>query len=254
MNFGLPLAGRKVVVTGASRGMGRAITVLLAAQGARVVAVARHKEVHSGDHRDGDPIVNLAVDLTEQTAASRIMDFAESCMGGLDVLVNAAGTFEMGPIDVVDDDLWTRAFATNFEAPRALCVAAIPALKRSGSGRIINIGSVAVRLTQSGMAAYSCSKHALTGLTMSLAVELGGFGITANIIHPGFILTDMSRALADDPVLNERVEAKIAARRMGRVDEIAHAISALARTEASYTSGQAICVDGGYSAGVYDLF
>lgn len=254
MTAGQRLAGRRAVVTGGSSGMGRAIVELFTEEGASVLAVARREAELVDAHAGAAGRHWLSVDICDEGAAARIVAYAEEVLGGIDIVVNAAGAFEMAPFDADDDGVWIRAFNTNFHAPRNLCRAALPALKRSSAGRIINIGSVSVHLTQSRMAAYNSSKHALTGLTMSLAVELSGFGITANIIHPGFIDTAMSKALVDDPVLSKAMNSKIGVGRIGHADEIADAALWLAGPQCAYTTGQAVRVDGGYGSGVYDMF
>jgi NAD(P)-dependent dehydrogenase (short-subunit alcohol dehydrogenase family) len=234
--------------------MGCAISHLFAAEGAKVLAVARDGDALRAAHAGRAGIEWLAQDISDPAVADRIVAQAADLFGGIDIVVNAAGSFEMDAIDEIAEDVWARAFATNFHGPRALCLAALPFLKRSGVGRIINVGSVSVHLTQPGMAAYNASKHALAGLTQSLAVELGRFGITANILHPGFILTDMTRVVVEDSLLATRMNGKIALGRIGTVDEIAFAALSIADPRSSYTTGQAIRVDGGYGAGVYDMF
>lgn len=246
------LAGRVAIVTGASSGMGQAIATLFAAEGARVLAVSRSAAALDAAHAGTDAIRSFAADIVEAGAAERIVEAAGTAFGQLDILVNAAGLFEMATLDAVDRDHWDRTFATNVTGPVELCLKAIPALKRSGAGRIINIGSIATRLTQAGMSAYGASKHALTGFTYSLAVELGRFGITANIIQPGTILTGMTRPIVEDVAILRYFESKTAAGRLGEADEVAHAALYLADPHSGYTTGQSIGVDGGYSVGVND--
>ena len=251
MNGAGRLAGRVAIVTGASSGMGQAIATLFAAEGAKVLAVARGSAAIEAAHGGNVAITPFAADVAAPHAADRIVAAAQA-LGGIDILVNAAALFEMAPVEQIDRDHWDRTFATNVTGPATLCLKAIPALKRSGSGRIINIGSICVRLTNPGMAAYNASKHALTGLTMNLAIELGRYGITANIIQPGTILTGMTRPLVEDTALLRYFEGKTSAGRLGEAAEIAHAALYLADPHAGYTTGQSIGVDGGYSVGVND--
>lgn len=246
------LADRAAIVTGASSGMGRAIAALFADEGARVLAVSRDAAALDAAHDGRDEITTFAADVAAPDAADRIVAAAQDSLGGIDILVNAAGLFEMVPVERIDRDHWDRTFATNVTGPADLCLKAIPALKRSGAGRIVTIGSVSVRLTQAGMGAYNASKHALTGFTLSLAVELGPHGITANVVQPGTILTGMTRPIVQDPAILAYFEGKTAMRRLGEVDEIAHAVLYLADPHAGYTTGQVIHVDGGYSVGVND--
>ncbi|ATE65851.1 SDR family NAD(P)-dependent oxidoreductase [Rhizorhabdus dicambivorans] len=241
------LAGRAAIVTGASSGMGRAITALFAAEGARVLAVSR------GGGADGHPAITpFAADIAAPDAAGRIVAAARDAFGGIDILVNAAGLFEMAPVEQIDRGHWDRTFATNVTGPVELCLKAIPSLKASGAGRIINIGSVCVRLTNPGFAAYNASKHALTGFTLNLAIELGRHGITANMIQPGTILTPMTQPFVEDPAMLRYFEGKTAVRRLGEAGEIARAALYLADPQAGYTTGQTIQVDGGYSVGIND--
>lgn len=246
------LAGRAAIVTGASSGMGQAIAALFADEGARVLAVSRDAAALADAHRGRAGITPFAADVAAPDAAGEIVDAATGAFGGIDILINAAGLFEMVPVERIDRDHWARTFATNVTGPVQLCLKAIPALKRSTAGRIINIGSVCVRLTQAGMGAYNASKHALTGFTLNLAVELGPHGITANIVQPGTILTGMTRPIVQDPAILAYFESKTAMRRIGQADEIAHAALYLADPHAGYTTGQIIHVDGGYSVGVND--
>lgn len=247
------LAGRSAIVTGASRGIGQAIATLFADEGARVLAVSRDPSKLQAAFHSHNSISTLAADMGAPGSAEQIVEAAETRLGGVDIVVNAAGLFEIMVLEGIDHAHWDRAFAVNVAGPMALCTQAIPALKRSPAGRIINIGSVSVRLTQPGMGAYNASKHALTGLTLSLAVELGRYGITANVLHPGTIRTDMTGAILKDAKMLKIFEGKTAAGRVGEGEEIANAALYLADVRSGYTTGQTICVDGGYSVGVYDM-
>ncbi|MEC3909631.1 SDR family oxidoreductase [Sphingobium sp. CR2-8] len=247
------LAGRRAIVTGASRGIGQAIATLFADEGARVLAVSRDLSKLQTAFDSRNSISTLAADMGTSGSAKQIVEAAETQLGGVDIVVNAAGLFEIMALEGIDHAHWDRTFAVNVAGPMALCTQAIPALRRSPAGRIINIGSVSVRLTQPSRGAYNASKHALTGLTLSLAVELGRYGITANVLHPGTIRTDMTRAILQNPKMQKMFEDKTAAGRVGNGDEIANAALYLADIRSGYTTGQTICVDGGYSAGVYDM-
>jgi NAD(P)-dependent dehydrogenase (short-subunit alcohol dehydrogenase family) len=214
--------------------------------------VSRDAAVLESAHGGTAGIISFAADVAAPGSADRIVAAAQAAFGGVDILVNAAGLFEMVPVEQIDRAHWNRIFATNVDGPVDLCLKAIPALRQSGAGRIVNIGSVCVRLTNTGMAAYNASKHALTGFTLNLAVELGRYGITANVIQPGTILTGMTRPIVEDAAILRYFEGKTSAGRLGEAEEIARMALYFADPQAGYTTGQTIHVDGGYSVGVND--
>lgn len=240
------LAGKVAIVTGAADGMGRAIAELFAREGAKVlatdVAAAKLEEAHAGNAS----IRTLAIDLTAPDAADRIVSGATQAFGSLDILVNAAGIFKFVEFKDLDEAEWQRMMDVNLNAPFRLCMRAIPELKVAKSGRIVNIASTSAERARRGMGAYTVSKHGVAGLTISLAVELGEFGITANYINPGTILTGITRGFIDDAVWRKDFENLGVVGRIGTVDEIAQAALYFVGPNSGYTTGHGLAVDGGF--------
>ena len=234
--------GTRCLVTGAADGIGRATVELFVAQGAVVLAVDRSAEglkTLSGPR-------TLTVDVTDAGAPDTLMEAAGRHLGGLDVLVNCAGVSQGAPIEQLSDELWEAVLDVNLHAVMRISRAAIPWLKRSGRGRIVNIGSVMSERSAPGMAAYTVSKHAIAGLTRALALELGEFAITANFVMPGAIVTGMTRDVfaADENFRNFWV-SKSALKRLGQPEDIANAIGFLASEAAGFITGHGLLVDGG---------
>ena len=240
------LIGKVAIVTGAADGMGQGIARRFIDEGAQVVATdinsAGLQHSYAGDGR----VATVAIDITADNAADLIVEMALDRFGRLDILVNAAGIFQLLPLDDLDFAAWSRMWAVNLEAPLRLCVRALPALKRCGAGRIVNIASVSALRARSGFGPYTMSKHAIAGLTVSLAVEFGKYGITANSINPGTILTGITRPLMADPEWRRDLESQGVLSRIGSVEEIAEAALYLVRPNSGFTTGHALAVDGGF--------
>jgi NAD(P)-dependent dehydrogenase (short-subunit alcohol dehydrogenase family) len=236
------LAGRNCVVTGAADGIGRATAHKLSAEGARVLGC----DLNASGLDDLDVQHTLTLDVTAKDAPDVLLDAIHSRLGGLDVLVNNAGVSRGSPLETLSDELWQAVLEVNLVAVFRLSRAAIPLLKVSGRGRIINIGSVMSELAAPGMGAYTVSKHGVAGLTRTLAVELGEFGITANFIRPGAIVTGITREVfAADEDFRTFWEQKAAVKRLGQPEDIAGAIAFLASDEAAFITGHGLLVDGG---------
>lgn len=193
------LENKIALVTGAGRGIGRAIALGFAAEGARISAVGRtESDLNSlveEVSRLGSTAVAIPADLCQPIAASRVIEETQICLGTLDILVNNAGvgsSFDPKPVLHFNDDLWHRSLALNLTAPYLLSKAALPILLRKKWGRIINIASVASKSPQLHGVAYSSSKHGLLGLTRTLALEVAADGITVNAICPGPVETEMN--------------------------------------------------------------
>ncbi len=228
------LDGRAALVTGAGSGIGRATAQRLAADGARVLTVDR-----AGD-------VDIAADVTEPGINARLAAEAEARLGGLDIVVACAGITGMQMLDGHDDAFFDTMMAVNVTAVFRLMRDALPLLKRSPHGRIILIGSVMSSFGEAGMTAYSASKHAVLGMTKSVAAEVGAFGITVNCIQPGAIDTPMTApAFTAMPEFKQRWIDKAALGRLGRPDDIADVAAFLASDDARFMSGHGLFVDGG---------
>jgi len=240
------LSGRVALVTGASRGIGRAIAARLAGQGASVVAAAR------GDNaqRTVDEILSaggaaefIAMDVTEAGAADAAVKAMVERHGRIDILVNNAGIARDQLMLRMKRDDWEAVLATNLTAAFALTQAALKPMIKQRSGRLISISSVVGQGGNAGQANYAASKAGLIGFTKSVALEVASRGITANVVAPGLIDTDMTRAIAEDT----RAEwaSKVPLRRLGQPDDVAWAVCFLASDEASYITGQVVAVNGG---------
>ena len=228
------LEGRRALVTGAGSGIGAATSARLARDGARVLRV----------DLKGD--VDLHADVTDPGANARLVGEVVSRHGGLDILVPCAGITGFHPLEGHDDDFFDRVMAVNVTAVFRLIRDAVPALKRSPHGRIVTIGSTLSHFGDSGLTAYGASKHAVLGMTRSIAAELGPFGITVNCLQPGAIETPMTApAFADMPEFRTYWEEKAALGRLGQPEDIADVIAFLCSDDARFMSGQGFFVDGG---------
>ena len=174
-----------------------------------------------------------------------MLEAAESRFGGLDILVNNAGIVIAGDYDTLTDEQWDRIMDVNVRSMFRLTREALPLLKASGSGRVINLGSIMSDVAGPGLAIYGTSKHAVAGLTKGMAVEFGKFGITANYLQPGSIVTKLSQPFMDDPEFKAYWEAKAPIGRLGEAEEVAVAALFLASREAQFVSGTGLNVDGG---------
>jgi 3-oxoacyl-[acyl-carrier protein] reductase len=245
------LAGRRAIVTGAAAGIGRAIAQRFLAEGARVLAVDRAAaslETLRGDAAAGDRLNVLTVDLTDEVAPDAVVNAALAALGGLDILVNNAGIGGSMPVADLPDDDWRRMIDTNLTAVFRLTKHALPALSRTGAGRVINIASVFGLVGFRGSSSYAAAKAGVAALTRSVAIDYAGDGITANAIAPGLILTAMSqRNLDAKPWFRGVMYDATPIRRMGTPEDVAGCAAFLASDDAAFITGQTIAVDGGWS-------
>ena len=228
------LEGRSALVTGAGSGIGLATARRLAADGARVFTV----------DLKGD--VDRHADVTAHGINADLVAEALVRHGGLDIVVPCAGVSAFHPLEGHDDAYFDRVMAVNVTAVFRLIRDAVPALKQSAHGRIVTIGSTMARFGDTGLVAYGASKHAVLGLTRSVACELGLYGITANCLQPGAIETPMTEpAFAAMPEFRTYFEKKAAVGRLGQPDDIADVIAFLCSDDARFMTGQGFFVDGG---------
>lgn len=228
------LDGRAALVTGAGSGIGLATAKRLTADGARVLTTDR-----AGD-------VDILADVTEAGVNAMLVAEAEARLGRLDIVVACAGITGMQMLGEHSDEFFDAMMAVNVTAAFRLMRDALPLLKRSPHGRIILIGSVMSSFGEAGMTAYSASKHAVLGMTRSVAAEVGAFGITVNCIQPGAIDTPMTApAFTAMPEYRQHWVDKAALGRLGEPDDIADVAAFLASDEARFMSGHGVFVDGG---------
>ncbi len=240
------LDGKAAIVTGAASGIGEASARLLAAEGAKVLAVDLPSKPLAVVHAGSAKIVCMDMDVTAEGAAGRIVQAAIDAFGRLDILFNNAGTVgKGGVVETHDEADWDFVIGLNLTSVYRLSKAAFPYLKQSGAARIINVGSVRSEYADSGAAAYTATKHAVAGLTKVLACELGSHG-TANYIQPGAIVTGItSPAFERMPAYAQYWTERASVGRLGESEDIANAVLFLASDEASYVSGIGLWVDGG---------
>ncbi|MEZ5417846.1 MAG: 3-oxoacyl-ACP reductase FabG [Vicinamibacterales bacterium] len=239
-------AGKVALVTGASRGIGRAIATQLAAGGATVVAAARGDnaaETVQAITAGGGRADALALDVTDSEAAVAAVQGVVAAHGRLDILVSNAGiTRDQLMLRMKRAD-WDEVIATNLTAAFVLCQAALKPMIKQRGGRIVAISSVVGQMGNAGQANYAASKAGLIGFCKSLAREVGSRGVTVNVVAPGFVETDMTRAVAAET--QQQWAAQIPLGRLGTPDDIAAAVCFLASDEASYITGQVLAVNGG---------
>ncbi|MEC7583901.1 MAG: 3-oxoacyl-[acyl-carrier-protein] reductase [Planctomycetota bacterium] len=241
------LTDKVALVTGASRGIGKAIAMGVAAQGAQVLCVSSREggcdDVLTAIDAAGGQAQAIACDVGDAAQIQGLADQVLKEHGRLDVLVNNAGVTRDGIFMRMSSDDFDQVVGTNLRGPFLLCRAFARAMAKARSGRIINIGSVVGLTGNAGQANYAASKAGLVGLTKSLAKELAGRGVTANLIAPGFIETDMTAALPEET--QKSLLAGIPLGRFGRPEDIAAAVVFLCSDAASYVTGQTLVVDGG---------
>jgi len=240
------LKDRAAIVTGAASGIGRATAALFAEEGARVLAVDMPGKTLAEAHAEQSRVVVLEKNLLDADAADKIIDGAVSAFGRLDIVMNNAGVAFNAMAETMTDEVWDKTLAINLTAQMRLCRKAIPHLKQSPAGRIINVASVMAEGTDFGLSAYCASKAGVAGLTRTLALELGRFGVTANFIEPGAIATGMTSPLWDArPDIAEIWAKKSALRRLGQSIDIARGALFLASDEGGFVTGHGLVVDGG---------
>jgi 3-oxoacyl-[acyl-carrier protein] reductase len=240
------LEGRVALVTGGSRGIGRAVALTLAARGALVVAAARgdHAESVAAEIRAaGGQGEAGTLDVSEQASVEAAIGGVIERHGRLDILVNNAGiTRDQLAMRMKRDD-WDAVLRTNLTGAFACAQAVMRPMLKQRSGRIVNITSVVGQAGNAGQANYAAAKAGLIGLTKALALELASRNITVNAVAPGLIDTDMTRAIAEGA--HEDWTARIPLKRLGTPEDVAAAVAFLASDEAAYITGQVLAVNGG---------
>jgi 3-oxoacyl-[acyl-carrier protein] reductase len=246
------IEGKAALVTGAASGMGRATAHLLADEGARVgvcdVNAEGVRKVVEEITGAGGTATAFPADLSQLEAIEPLSRDVVAAFGGLDILINNAGTSQGTPLEGEDYELaWERTFAVNLLAQVRLIRSFLPQLEASGAGRIVNIASTEGFGATRYASPYTASKHGVIGLTRSLAVELGARGITVNCICPGPIRTGMTAAIPDD-AKTKFARRRVPLRRYGEPEEVAHGTLGFVLPASSYMNGAVLVVDGGMLA------
>jgi 3-oxoacyl-[acyl-carrier protein] reductase len=242
----LDFSGRVAIVTGASRGIGKAIALALAGSGAAVVAVARGDQAQATADAitaAGGKAIGRSADVADAAAIEPIVKEAVEAFGRLDILVNNAGVTRDQLLLRMKRDDWDTVLQTNLTGAFVCSQAAIKVMVRQRYGRIVNISSVVGQTGNAGQANYAASKAGLIGFTKSLAREVASRHITANVVAPGFIDTDMTRAVPE--AVQKAWLDNIPLGRLGSPEDVADAVCFLASEKASYITGHVLAVNGG---------
>lgn len=240
------LEGKVAIVTGAASGIGYATAQLFAAEGAKVLAVDMPGKGLAEAHRAYQSIAVLDQDITHAGAPKNIVDTAIARFTTLDIVMNNAGIGSNALAENMTREVWDRTLAVNLTAPFLICQQAIPQLRNSRAGRIINVASVMAEGTDFGLSAYCASKAGVAGFTRTLALELGKFRITANYLLPGAIRTGMTRPLWEArPEVADVWAKKSVLRRLGEPEDLAKAALFLASDDGAFVTGHGLHVDGG---------
>jgi NAD(P)-dependent dehydrogenase (short-subunit alcohol dehydrogenase family) len=244
-----PLAGKVAVVTGASRGLGRAIAVALAEAGADVAVAARAPaeldETAQQASRHGVRAVALVTDVSAYAQVERLMSQTVSALGRLDIVVNNAGIARVAPLAEAALADWQAIVDVNLSGVFYGCRAAAPYLIRQQAGKVINLASVLAAVALPGYTMYAATKGAVIALTRTLAAEWARHNVQVNAIAPGWFVTDMNEAAFADPKVHARLTRDIPARRTGRLEEIGPLAVYLASPGSDFMTGQTIFLDGG---------
>jgi 3-oxoacyl-[acyl-carrier protein] reductase len=241
------LQEKVAIITGASRGIGRAVALKLASEGASIVASARSVEALAGlvaeIEASGGQALSVPTDITSGEDIERLLAAAMDKYGRVDILVNNAGITRDALLVRMKDEDWDAVLATNLKGAFLCARAAAKIMSKQRTGRIINIASVVGEMGNAGQANYCASKAGMLGLTKSMARELARRNITVNAITPGFIVSDMTGGLSEK--VKQEMLGQIPLGRFGEVEDVAAAVAFLASDQAAYITGQTLGVNGG---------
>lgn len=246
------LAGKTALVTGGSRGIGRAIVCALARDGAKV-AFVYHSNSDAADalvaelEAEQCEVVAYQGNVCEKSEADALVEKVLEKWGKLDILVNNAGIIKDGLLATMDVEQWQSVINTNLTGTFNFCQAVARPMMSARSGRIVNLSSVAANVGNPGQANYAASKGGVEGFTRCFAAEIARRGVTVNAVAPGFIETDMTVAVRN--AAGDQIKKHIPARRLGLPDDIANAVLFLCDDRSSYITGQILTVDGGLTLG-----
>ncbi|MEH3147748.1 MAG: SDR family oxidoreductase [Methylobacterium frigidaeris] len=241
------LSGRRALVTGASRGIGLALARALAEAGATLVLNAR--DATALDRAASDlGAAAAAFDVTDPDAVAAGVAAIERDHGPVDILVNNAGLQRRAPLDAFSHEDWRLLMRTNLDGPFLVAQAVARGMIARGSGKIVNICSVQSQLARPGIAPYAASKGALAMLTRGMCADWARHGLQINGLAPGYIETEMTRPLVEDPAFSGWIRGRTPAGRWGRVEDLAGAVVFLAAPASDFVNGQVLTIDGGLTS------
>ena len=246
------LAGKTALVTGGSRGIGKAIVWALAREGAKVAFIYRSnteaaEQLVSDLELDQREVIAIQADVKLKDDADRVVEELLEKWEKIDILVNNAGIIRDGLLATMDADQWQDVIDTNLTSVYNFSHAVVRPMMSARSGRIVNMSSVAANVGNPGQSNYAASKGGIEGFTRCLAAEISRRGITVNAVAPGFIETDMTVAVRN--AAGDEIKKRIPARRLGLPEDIANAVLFLVSDESSYITGHVLTVDGGLTLG-----
>lgn len=248
------LKNKVAVITGAASGMGKAMALLFAGEGAKLVIADLHHEgiydvVKMIREKDG-AVVGVTVDVSKEEDIRKMIDTAVHEYGGIDILVNNAGIMDdFVPVAEVTDDLWSRVMGINLNGPFYACRLAVPVMLKRGGGSILNISSVGGLHGARAGAAYTASKHAVIGLTKNIAFHYGDKGIRCNTIAPGGVNTNINASMKPNELGFAKIQTGMGSNiRFGEPDEIAQVALFLVSNRSSFVNGATVVADGGWTA------
>ena len=241
------LEGKTALVTGASKGLGKTCALALADAGADVVCASRNlaalKITSEAIEAKGNKSLPLSVDILSEKSIGRAVQETLEHFGKIDILVNNAGVANVAPVQHLDSADWDRVLDTNLKGAFLFCKAILPAMKKQGYGKIINVASIAGIKGMKNLSSYNASKAGLMRFSEALALEVVRYQITVNCICPGYILTDMNKQYFETEEGKAEIE-KFPMKRLGNLDEIAGALIFLASDASSYVTASSIIIDG----------
>lgn len=246
------LKGRKALITGASKGLGRAMAIALAENGAHLILVARNKEMLESVAKEVEAAGSTAdvfvADVADEAQVLQLEKDVAAKVGQVQILINNAGTNLRKDIQDFTLEEWKGVQDTNLTSVFLMCRAFVPHMKGTGYGRILNMTSIMAHVSLPQRAAYSSTKFALLGMTKAIALELAKEGITVNGISPGPFATEINTAILQNPEANAAFVAKIPMGRWGRVEEVGALAAFLCSDNAGFITGTDILIDGGWCA------